>query len=179
MGLLIQKNTVEAYEEFIKRFPDSKLAQDAKNGITGLNEVGAWEKAKKVNTLESYLSYHKTYAAKYDRGVSDRIKNDTIDLIRSKSAEEDLNGLLKLQKNFNRALAPKSSTKAISKAIADLKLKPSWLLAHGEISDFERFFIKLPSAEVQDELASAFADKILKGGSINQCEKFLEILRIY
>ena len=46
-------NTIEAYEEFLQKHPDSEFAYEAKHKIEEL----AWERAKEQNTIEAYEEF--------------------------------------------------------------------------------------------------------------------------
>lgn len=54
-------NTAEAYEQFVKSYPDGEFAAQARARATDLHELSAWRDAVADNTLEAYREFVRRY----------------------------------------------------------------------------------------------------------------------
>ncbi|HEY6927354.1 MAG TPA: SPOR domain-containing protein [Steroidobacteraceae bacterium] len=50
-------NTVNAYQEFLQKHPNTPQSVEARNRIHTLMDAEAWTRAQQVNTVQSYQSY--------------------------------------------------------------------------------------------------------------------------
>lgn len=50
-------DTVEAYQQFLKSFPDGEFASQAQARVRGLQEAGDWQDAMRTDTAEAYQEF--------------------------------------------------------------------------------------------------------------------------
>lgn len=54
-------DSVEAYEQFLVRYPEGKYSKDAQSRLVVLRHTKAWQEAKNINTAEGYERFLKSY----------------------------------------------------------------------------------------------------------------------
>ena len=70
-----RKNTIESYQEFLKKYPNSEFSNDAILKLMGLE----YKKAENVNSIGIYSSFIDTYG-KNKNSYSEQAKNKLIQL---------------------------------------------------------------------------------------------------
>lgn len=71
---VVKRNTINAYNAFIDKFPESKYADEAKKRIEEAEDEAAWKKAANRNTIggyREYLSYYTKYVQEARKRLND------------------------------------------------------------------------------------------------------------
>lgn len=72
---MCRKDTIQAYETFLKYFPSSPFREKAIRRLEELKDEKAWEKALKENSIPAYLNYIEKFPnGKYRKPALERIK---------------------------------------------------------------------------------------------------------
>ncbi len=81
--------TIEAYEAFLKQYPNSEYSSQARSKLAALYEEKDWNRVKQQNTIAAYESF----LARYPKGVFAKAANSNLETLYydNAKAKDDLN----------------------------------------------------------------------------------------
>jgi len=84
-----EQDTQEAYEDFLRRYPDHRYAAAAGNRLQAIREqTAAWEQAKAIGTLSALEDFRRRFPSSRFDGEADKLINKLREKERSKPSQE-------------------------------------------------------------------------------------------
>jgi len=152
-----QVNTIEAYEEFVARFPEKKYTEQAKNELAGLYQEKDWGNARTINTIDGFENFQK----KYPISSHAEEANTRISFLKEEQAwisAQNIN-TIKSYEEFLSNYPNSEFSKTAANNLYALKLELDWKEANetGTIQSYQTFLQNYPSGKYERDAR----DKIL------------------
>jgi outer membrane protein assembly factor BamD (BamD/ComL family) len=142
-----RKNTIEAYEAFLQKYPDAKQAALAKAQLVQLETERDWQLAESTHDAARYQEYISKHPESRNSGLAEkRIKELQSEAAWRKAEQQDAIGAYQ---NYLSTYPKSPNAKAATERIEALTAKQDWVSvkARNSIEAYQGYLKKHPTSE--------------------------------
>jgi len=140
------ENTIEVYEDFIKKYPESEFVEEAHKIVCDL----AFNEAKAKNTIEAFENYINKYP---ESDHIDEAKKMILDIAYNDALKENT---IEVYENFIKKYPESEFVEEVHKIVCDLAFNEA--KAKNTIEAFENYINKYPESNHIDEAKKMILD---------------------